>query len=218
MGHTLANRGCALANRDCAHAELRPPPCGRGIISGLMAESDEKIYDRFLLSGSSDDLAALLERHGPALTLFLFGYIHDMDKAEDLMMDAFAVVASRERPFFAMSSFKTWLFSIGKKLAFQEIRKKRIQEEALDDKIREALTPELSMLREERKLLLYRALAQLSTDYRQALYLLYFEEMSHEEAGRVMKKTRRQMYNLVERGKKALKETLERMGYDHAEY
>ena len=40
--------------------------------------------------------------------------------------------------------------------------------------------------------------------------------MSHEEAARVMKKTRKQIYNLAARGKKALRETLEGMGFENA--
>ena len=42
--------------------------------------------------------------------------------------------------------------------------------------------------------------------------------MSHEEAARVMGKSAKQVYNLSFRGKQALKETLERMGFDRAEY
>ncbi len=82
----------------------------------------------------------------------------------------------------------------------------------------EHFTPDLALLREERSRQLYLGLSELKTEYRQALYLLYFEGMSHAEAGRVTGKSRRQLYNLAERGRKALKEALERMGYDHADY
>ena len=58
----------------------------------------------------------------------------------------------------------------------------------------------------------------LREDYRQILILLYFEDMSHEEAGRVMGKTKRQTYHLAERGRAALKEQLERMGFENAQY
>jgi RNA polymerase sigma-70 factor (ECF subfamily) len=60
------------------------------------------------------------------------------------------------------------------------------------------------------------ALKQLNSDYRQILILLYFEQMSHEEAGKVMGKNRRQIYHLAERSRAALKEKLERMGFAYA--
>jgi RNA polymerase sigma-70 factor (ECF subfamily) len=78
--------------------------------------------------------------------------------------------------------------------------------------------PELNILREERNHQLYEALSRLSAEYRQILILLYFEDMSHEEAGRIMGKNRKQIYNLVERGRAALREQLERMGFDDAQY
>jgi len=50
------------------------------------------------------------------------------------------------------------------------------------------------------------------------LYLIYFEEMSTEDASQVMGKTRKQIYNLTERGKKALRAELERTGFDYARH
>jgi RNA polymerase sigma-70 factor (ECF subfamily) len=179
-----------------------------------MAETDETIYYRFLSAGDSRDLSALLERHKESLTLFIYSIIHDLGDAEELMLDSFAVVAGGRNPFAAQSSFRTWLFSIGKRLALQQLRKKKLPAELIDETLADNRTPDLQILQDERKRVLYDALGSLSPDYRQVLILLYFEDMSYEEAGRVMRKTRRQMYNLAERGKKALKENLEKMGYD----
>ena len=183
-----------------------------------MHETDEIIYRRFLLSGREDDLRLLLERHRESLTLFLNGIVHNLDDAEELMLDAFAVAASGTSRFNGKSSFRTWLFAIGRKLAVSHLRRQRFRSGGLenqDDKTVPA--PELVLLREERNRHLYAAMTRLNEDYRQILYLLYFEEMSHEEAARVMGKTVRQTYNLAHRGRQALKETLERMGFDHAE-
>ena len=73
-------------------------------------------------------------------------------------------------------------------------------------------------MREERRDQLYLALEKLNDDYRQVLILLYFEDMSREELSAVLGKSRKQIYNLAERGKKALREELERMGFDNAQY
>ena len=81
-----------------------------------------------------------------------------------------------------------------------------------------ASSPELDILKEERDRQLYNALDGLKSEYRQILILLYFEGMTHEQAAKVMGKTKRQTYHLAGRGKQALKEKLERMGFDYAQY
>ena len=97
------------------------------------------------------------------------------------------------------------------------LRKNRLRFSSLEEESAAASdTADLELLQKERNRQLYDALEQLPPDYRQGLYLLYFEEMSHEEAARVMKKTRKQIYNLAARGKKALRETLEGMGFENA--
>lgn len=182
-----------------------------------MRESDEILYRRFMAEGDEADLRTLLERHREGLTLFLYGYVHDMEDAEELMMDAFAVAISGTTRFSGRSSFKTWLFAIGRNRALSLLRKRRFRTQPLEDE--EAGTPDttdLEILRQERDRLLYKALEQLPPDYRQVLYLLYFEDMDHEEAAQVMKKNRKQIYNLAARGKKTLKTLLEGMGFDDA--
>jgi len=184
-----------------------------------MQEKDETIYRRFLERRSEDDLRLLLEHHRESLTLFINGIVHNLDDAEELMLDAFAVAASGTSRFSGKSSFRTWLFAIARKLALSRVRRRRLSADFPEDRADEAaLAQELELLRKERNKSLYLALSRLNDDYRQALYLLYFEEMSHEEAARVMGKSLRQIYNLAHRGRLALRDTLERMGFEYAEY
>ena len=187
-------------------------------MSGQM-ESDEIIYDRFLEERNEEDFRILLERHKDRLVLFLNGYVHNLADAEELMLDAFAEVALGRSIFAGRSSFRTWLYSIGKKLALSHLRKTgrrmEVGEEAAEGVEGTVQAPDVTLLQEEGKKELYQALESLNSEYRQVLMLLYFEEMSHEEVARVMRKSMKQIYNLTERGKKALREALERMGFEH---
>ena len=186
-----------------------------------MTDSDEVLYRRFLETRNEDDFRILLERHRESLTLFLNGYVHNPEDAEELMLDAYARAAAGTSAFSGKSSFKTWLFAIGKKLALSHLRKTRFIAVPLEqgtDADETAPPPEFQILREERARQLYQALSNLKEEYRQVLTLLYFEDMSHEELGRVLGKGRKQIYNLAERGRKALREELERMGSDYAQY
>ena len=183
-----------------------------------MIESDELIYSRFLAEHNEEDFRVLLERHKENLMLFLYSFVHNMEDAEELMLDAYAEAAAGAN-YSGKSTFKTWLFSIGKNMALMRLRKQRFTAGDSVEKTEETTAPpELNILREERNRQLYEALRQLKEEYRQILILLYFEDMSHEEAGRIMGKSRKQIYNLAERGRAALREQLERMGFDYAQY
>ena len=199
----------------------------RGAVS--IFEKDEIVYRRFLAEGREDDLRILLERHREGLFLFLFGYVGNEEDAEELMMDAFAVAASGTSSFSGKSSFRTWLFGIGRNRAKMFLRKRRgfffSLDDVHEDRHLEAAdggavpeVPELDILRKEQNRELYRALETLPEGYRQVLYLIYFEEMDADEAALVMGKSKKQVYNLTQRGRRALKEILERTGFDYAEY
>ena len=64
------------------------------------------------------------------------------------------------------------------------------------------------VLADERKRRVNAALGQLPEDLRVAVHLVYFEEMTYEEAAKVMRKNRKQVDNLLYRAKKELRTIL----------
>ena len=182
-------------------------------------EQDEQVYRRYLRGRDEADLRVLLERYKEKLTLFLYGFVNDPDDAEDLMMETFAVIASKDHWSEHGSSFKTWLYAIGRNQALMHLRKRRIPVSVLEEVPSEKTElPELPILREEQYRELYTAMEKLKPEYRQVLTLIYFEDMSHEEAARVMGKSRKQIYNLARRGKERLKQILNEAGFEYAKY
>ena len=192
-----------------------------------MQGTDEQLYSRFLAENDKEAFGELMERYGSGLTLFLRGYVDTMEDAEDLMMDSFVVIVTKRSWTARGSSFKTWLFAIGRKLALRHNKKKQrtVRENRLEPG-QPAGTPykgsgteslENELLQEERNRQLYRAMSRLHDDYREVLYLLYFEQMTYEEIGEIMHKNKRQLYHLAERGRSALKSELERAGFEYGE-
>ena len=179
--------------------------------------TDEALYERFLKHGDHAALQGLLERHREELTLFLFGYVRNAADAEELMLDAFAEVAAGPTVFSGKSSFKTWLFSIGKHLALAQLRKQKHLRALTEENLPEsAALPETRLLLEEQKRELYLALEQIEPDYREVLLLQYMEDMSPSEIAQVTGRRAKQVYNLIERGKKALRGALEKMGFEYS--
>lgn len=179
--------------------------------------SDEQLYDNFRSTRDREAIGILLDRYADRLTLFVYGIVHQAQDTEEIMLDAFAEVASLRTVFRGESGFKTWLFAIAQKLAYQLLRKKRPAFLPLrEDLSLEADPPDVALLKEERNRLLYQALNEIKPEYREALYLMYFEELSNEEIQRVTGKSAKQVYNLINRGRAALREKLKGMGFDDA--
>lgn len=76
---------------------------------------------------------------------------------------------------------------------------------------------ERKCLKTEQKIQLHRALENINPDYSQVLHLTYFEGFSNSEAAKIMKKTNRQIENLIYRAKTALKKELEKEGFVYEE-
>lgn len=71
---------------------------------------------------------------------------------------------------------------------------------------------------EQRNCILHGCMEHLNQNYREALYLVYFEGMSYSQTAQIMKKSEKQITNIVYRGKKSLRELLKQKGITNAEY
>jgi len=182
--------------------------------------TDEQAYERYL-QGEEDALRVLLERYRQSLTLFLHGYVHNLEDAEELMLDAFAVTVAGGSRFMGKSSYETWLYGIGRNLALRHLRNQRLRSgvfRKLNDQDQVKDQPEALALIAERNRMLYQAIEALPRDYRETLYLLEIEGMNVEEAASIMGKTKKQLYNLAFRSRQALKAELGRMGIEDTQY
>ena len=71
--------------------------------------------------------------------------------------------------------------------------------------------------KEEVEKAMLRLLSELKEEYRIVLYLLYFEEMSYEEVGRIIHKNKKQVTNLAYRAKQTMREALRKEGFEYEE-
>ena len=56
---------------------------------------DETLYRQYL-SGDDEGLNALMKKYGAPLTLYIDGYLHDVHEAEELMLDVFAYLFTKQ--------------------------------------------------------------------------------------------------------------------------
>ena len=71
--------------------------------------------------------------------------------------------------------------------------------------ISEELSPECAYIRDEKRKNVQRALEKLPDEQRTAVHLVYFENLSYEETAKIMKKSKKQVDNLLYRAKNALR-------------
>ena len=165
-------------------------------------------YRRFL-DGDESAFGALMEELFRGLVFFIDGFVHDIHAAEDIAIDAFSdLVVHRHRYNFKVS-LKTYLYMVGRPRALDYIRHRKVldfvelsQAQALAD---ETAALEELVLSDERKRQVHTALSKLPEEMRVAVHLIYFEEMTYAEAAKVMKKSRKQVDNLLYRAKKELR-------------
>lgn len=172
-------------------------------------DKGENSYRRFL-KGDEEAFREIIELYKNSLIFFINRYVQDYDVAEDIAEDTFVQLIIHRHRYNFKTSLKTYLFTIGRNKAVSYLRhaSRRTEVPVESIEVPDGEDLEEKLLREERKLALYRALEELKEEYRVVLHLVYFEGMSYEEAGRVMKKSVKQVTNLVYRAKKALRDRL----------
>lgn len=183
-------------------------------------DNGHKSYRRFL-DGDDNALGELIEEYRDGLILFLCGYVSDVSTAEGLAEDAFVKLAVKRPRNNGKSSFKTWLYTIGRNIAIDHLRKLK-REKLLPLETASKLESELESLenaciRSERKRIVHRTIEKLEPRYRQVLWLRYFEDMTSREAAKVMGISTHAAEALASRARNALKTLLEKEGLNHEE-
>lgn len=173
-------------------------------------------YLRFL-DGDDSGIVEIIRDYKDGLILYLNGYTRNIHIAEELMEDTFVKLVTKKHKFSGKSSFKTWLYTIGRNVAIDYIRHNskvaEISKEEYQNIINEEEDLEQNYLREERKIIVHKALRNLKEEYRLVLYLIYFEDFTNAEVARVMRKSKHQVENLIYRAKLSLKKELDKEGF-----
>ena len=169
-------------------------------------------YRRYL-SGDEDAFGELVKEYFDNLVFFVNRFVQDYEAAEDIALDVFTrLVVDRHRYNFRVS-FKTYLFMLGRSRALDYIRHRNRHRSAELSEAAQipdaAPTPEEKLLTDEKHKALHRALEQLPEQMRLVVHLTYFEDMSADQVAKVLKKNRKQVYNLLFRAKTILRLSLE---------
>lgn len=168
-------------------------------------------YRRFL-SGDESAFDEIMKELFHGLVFFVDRYVHDVHAAEDIAIDAFSDLIVHKHRYNFKVTLKTYLYMIGRSRALDYLKHRKVIEFTQLSEDTEVSAEERSLeecvLSEERKRAVNAAIARLPEDMRVVIHLIYFEEMTYAEAAKIMKKTRKQVDNLLYRAKKELRTLL----------
>lgn len=86
--------------------------------------SDEDLMELFQ-AGTIQAFNILVERYSERLTHYLFGFLGDVRRCEDLLQDTFLRVYRNRHSYQRIAKFSTWLYTIAGNLARSEYRKRK---------------------------------------------------------------------------------------------
>ena len=182
-----------------------------------------KLHDYEHMTELADDGETILvpgekSRNTEEVEAESISYLHDVHEAEELMLDVFAYLFTK-KPRIRDGGFKAYLYKAARHMALRHRSKRKplFSLDALTGEPDGRLLAEEVIRTEERNRILHFCMDEMNPDYREVLYLTYFEDMSYAQAAEVTGKTVKQITNMVYRGKESLRRLLEREGITNAE-
>lgn len=172
-------------------------------------------YRRFL-QGDDSALEELIREYSDALVRFALCLVKDGSVAEDVVEDAFATLLFKRRQFSERDNFRAYLYKIVRNKCFDFLRfhKRHTPLEPLENSLIGADIIKETETR-ERNATLWKRMNELPIKYKDVLYLVYFEGYKIETVSGIVRKTKKQTYNLLARAKAALKELLIKDGISY---
>jgi RNA polymerase sigma factor (sigma-70 family) len=139
---------------------------------------------------------------------------HRREDAEEVLQTAYLKVLEGAARFNEQSSLRTWFFAVVRRTAWEQRRRRWVRELLLARWLRQptvaaASEPDEALRNSEESHALRHALKALPTRQREVLHLVFYQELTIEEAARVLSISLGTARTHFERGKARLRTLLE---------
>lgn len=135
--------------------------------------------------------------------------------AEEVLQMVYLKILQGKAIYRGESKLQTWLFAVIRKTAISEGRKQLLRSLSSIVSPRPNVEIEAEFERSEMQRRFQEALAQLPARQRETLHLVFYQDLSLSEAAEVMNVSVGSARRHYERGKKRLREALDREGVDY---
>ena len=221
--HALHNQALDAAVNSAVDSTLDTKPIPLIFDSSIPTD---RMDDHMLIAGTREgDEAAfqeLVNRYRNPITNFVYRMLNDYERAVDLSQETFVRIYMNADKYQANYSFSTYIYRIASNLAISELRQRKrrklmqfptffnkegeeVEMEIEDSRISD---PDDSMINDERRKAIAKAIATLPEKYRTAVVLRDVEGRSYEEIGEVLGLSDGTVKSRINRARNLLKEKL----------
>jgi RNA polymerase sigma-70 factor (ECF subfamily) len=181
---------------------------------------DEPLWLEQARAGNKESFGKLIEAYqGPVFNL-AYRMLSNADEAEQAAQEAFIRAWTRLDSYNPQHKFSTWLLSITSNYCIDLIRKRRKQLLSIDGPLpphpaltsEQASGPEAQAVEGEQQLVVQSLLETLPEEYREAVVLRYWYDMSYDEIAVVMETSVSAIKSRLFRARRQLAETGLEMG------
>ena len=170
---------------------------------------------RAFVRGDEAAFDALVQRHGQPLKAYALRMLRSPELAEEVYVESFVRVArAKDRWSPKRGTFRSWLFTIAHRLCIDELRRRRVEQEAQRELValaeRRPVLPSPEALAELGQLAhqLEEALQQLPEEHREVLLLRLVHGLTGDETAAALELDRTQVDSKLAYARRRLKRLL----------
>lgn len=176
----------------------------------VMVENYYSFFD-----GNVQGLKSVIAYFSKPLYGFIFNFVKDKCVSEDILEEVFLSLIIKKRRIKDENSFKTYLYSAARNKCLDYIKRHRDKYCKLDDNLQDLrYSPEEILNKKLDIEIVKNALEKLGSDQYAVVYLSYFEQMKNKEIAKILKKSTKQVENLLYKAKVKLKKIIKELGYE----
>jgi RNA polymerase sigma-70 factor (ECF subfamily) len=179
-------------------------------------QDNDSLWVQRTLAGDPQAFGELVQRYERDVFNLAYRMLNDRGEAEDAAQEAFLRAYANLDRYDVTRSFKTWVLSITSNHCIDRLRRRRLIWLSLEEPLppHPALTsdipgPEEATLTNERNRLVQDLLAELSPEYRLAVVLRYWYELSYAEIAEMLDTTESAIKSRLFRARQLLATELE---------
>ena len=183
--------------------------------------SDEELIAKFQ-NGDVGAFNQIVIRYKDRLLNFIYRFMNDIDKAEDLVQDTFLKLYTHKHSYKEIAKFSTWLYTIAGNLAKTELRKiKRRKTFSVTDLSYEDQEfiisdvdtgPDEDIISRNLEKNIQSALNELPNEFRTVIILRDIQELSYEEISSIIGVPLGTIKSRINRGRLKLQKLLRDKG------
>ncbi|MAJ44869.1 MAG: RNA polymerase subunit sigma-24 [Candidatus Marinimicrobia bacterium] len=183
--------------------------------------TDEELIEKFQ-NGDIGAYTEIVNRYKDRLYNFIYRYLYDSDRAEDILQDTFIKLYTHKNSYRQIAKFSTWLYTIAGNLAKTELRKLKrrktysISEVSRNEKEFIIKSPNTDTENDANSIniekSIQKALNQLPQDFKTIIILRDIQELSYEDISCIVNVPIGTVKSRINRGRLKLQKLLTNKG------